>query len=146
MHKIQEMAETRKEVQKILRGNDVEEMIEHLIKIIIFNSPKNINHWKTEVYSKFHGLPLMKHNKKPPDKKFIFDTIWDYFGDRLEYIIDCVIRKEPEEKLKSKLDSVLANEVYTKVLAYIEWLSKKLSEKTVVTNQEVYDKLEELGL
>ena len=88
----------------------------------------------------------MKHNKKPPDKKFIFDTIWDYFGDRLEYIIDCVIRKEQEEKLKSKLDNVLANEVYTKVLAYIKWLSKKLSEKTVVTNQEVYDKLEELGL
>lgn len=146
MDKIQEMAESRKEVQKILRGNDVEEMIEHLIRVIIFDSPRNVNHWKTEVYSKFHGLPLMKHNKRPPDRKFIFDTIWNYFGDRLKYSIDCVIRKEPKEKLKNKSDNVLANEVYTKVLNYIEWLAKKLSEKAIVTNQEVYNELEDLGL
>lgn len=143
---IQEMAENRKEVTKILRGNDVEKTIEHIIRLVILDSPQNINHWKTEVYSNFHNLPLMKHNKRPPDRKFIFNTIWDYFGDRLNYSIDSVIRQEPEEKLKDKSNYELANEVYTKVLAYIDWLAKELSEKTRVTNQEVYTELSNLGL
>lgn len=147
MYKVQEMAENRKAVKDRLISYRTKEMIEHLIRLIIFNSPKNKNHWRGEVYGLLNDIPLMKHNKKPPNRNFIFQTIWEYYGDRLDYLTESVLRQEPKEKLKTdKKISDFADEIYIKVKDYVFWLSKELSEKAVVTKQEVYNKLEELEL
>lgn len=140
---VSEMAENHKEVVKILRSSSVEELVKHIIKLVLFDSPQNKNHRKTEVYSNFHDLPLMKHNKRPPDERLIFDTIWNYFGDRLNYITDAVIREKSNEKIRHTISN---KQIYAYVLAYIRWLSKELSIKTTVSKQEVYDKLDSLGL
>lgn len=147
MYRVQEMAENRKAIKDRLISYKTKEMIEHLIRLIIFDSPNNRNHWRGEVYGLLNDIPLMKHNKRPPDKNFIFQTIWDYYGDRLDYLTESVLRQEPKEKLKeNKKISDFADEIITKVKDYILWLSKQLSIKTELSKDEVYNKLEELGL
>lgn len=144
---IQEMAESRKVIKDKLIDTKMRELIEHLIRLIVFDSPNNKNHWRGEVYGLFNNIPRMKHNKQPPDKNFMFQTIWNWYGDRLDFLTKSVFRQEPNKKLKeNKSSKDFAIEIETKVKSYISWLTDRLSKTTEVNKSEVYAELDSLGL
>lgn len=141
---VQAMARNRKDVDNILTSYKTRELIEHLIRLAVFDSPDNKNHWRTEVYSLLNAVPLMKHNKRPPDKKFMFNAIWSYYGDNLVNLTKSVFKQEPNEKVKQAQNT--ATDIEIKVKAYIDWLTTELSKTASVDKNDVYAELDALGL
>ena len=72
--------------QKVIYNKliNLDNLIKHLIKLIIFDSPNNNNHWKQEVYALFNNIPKQNKNNKFPSSQYIYNTIWNYYGDRLD--------------------------------------------------------------
>ena len=144
MTKIPEFAETLSEVKTDLRGRYMNTCIEHLVKLAIFDSPQNVNHWRTEVYASYPQISKLKKDKRFPSYKLIFNTVWDHYSDILDNIIDTVIKDEP--KLKFKPNFMVNEDIITPIESYIMWLAKQFSIKGKIDKQDCFNKLEELGL
>ena len=143
MIRIQEFAENLKNLKVYLTGRYMTACIEHLIKLAIFDSSNNINHWRQEVYANFHNISKQKSNNKYPKAEFMLKTIWNYYGDDLEKYVKFVIEEEKDEKIKT---DVTIKDVTDKIYEYILWLVVNLSLYGEVKSTDVYDKLKELGL
>lgn len=140
---IPEFAENLSVIREYLTRRDKDEWITHLIKIQIFDVNKGlINHWKQEIYALFHDIAKMKRGKKYPSKDFIFNTIWDHYGDRLDTYVEKAEDDIFNEKLKYNINY---NQVYQNIKDYIIWLADKLSREGRVKPDDVYNKLWELG-
>lgn len=144
MVKIPEFAETLKEVKTDLRGRYMTTCIEHLVKLAIFDSPQNVNHWRTEVYASYPYISKLKKDKKFPSYKLIFNTVWDHYGDILDNIIDTVTKKESKVKLKPNIN--IDKDVIVPIKHYITWLAEQLSKQGKIDKQECLEKLKEIGL
>lgn len=119
--------------------------IEHLVKLAIFDSPQNANHWREEVYTSCLQIFKLKEDKKFPNYKHIFNIIWeDHYSDILDDIIDTVIKSESELKFKSNF--MVNEDAITPIESYIMWLAKQFSTKRKISKQDCFNKLEELGL
>ena len=145
MYKVAEFAANLKDFKQEIVGGKVTTCVDHLVKLAIFDSPKNQNHWRQEVYAAFHNIPLLKKTKKYPNPDWMLKFIWDWYGDNLESFISCAIREEPEEKLKLN-DTTILDCVTSSVYNYFSWLVEQLCKKGEVTSTEVYAKLDRLGL
>lgn len=142
--KVFEFADRRRDIISYLTNGERDKWLTHLMKIQIFDCDKGkIDHWKHEVYSLFNNISKMQSNNKFPSKQFIYETLWNHYGDRLFTFIDNAQDEEPNEKLKSQLN-------FTKIAlntkAYFEWIANLLSRQGRVTSQEVYDELWQLGI
>lgn len=141
--KISEFAETMKDIRNRLVDGTATTMIEHLVKLIILDSPENINHWRQEIFSGLHEIPKQKKNNKYPTSQFIFDVIWNYYSDDLDKYVDFVIKEEPNEKLKDNIES---EDILEPIYSYVLWLAVRLSKYGKVESVDVHNKLKELGL
>lgn len=142
--KISEFARKQKDIINYLTNGERDKWLTHLMKIQIFNSDKGlINHWKHEVYSLFNNIPKSRVNNKFPNKDFIFNTLWEHYGDRIFTFIDIAQDDEPNEKLKSQLNFT---QITLNTKNYFEWIATKLSTQGKVSSTEVYDKLWEIGV
>lgn len=144
MIKIPEFAESLKEIKTDLRGRYMNTCIEHLVKLAIFDSPRNKSHWRSEVYASYPRISKLRKNNKFPDYKTIYDTAWDHYCDILDGIVEDVLKDEPNEMLKPNLD--VNKNVTEPVRKYISWLASCFSKQGRINKQDCFAKLEELGL
>lgn len=139
--KIQEFAYSLSKAEKEITSSSQESFF-HIIKLLIFNSPENYNHWRKEVWSNFHDVPLLKGKNRYPEANFIYKCIWRRNGDRIPDIIKYLKKSEAGLPLKdydiSHIESVLSK--------YFKWLSKKLEEDGLVASTEIYAELDKLGV
>lgn len=141
MIKISEFAESLKE---IMRGRYMNTCIEHLIKLAIFDSPRNKNRWRSEVYASYPRISKLRSNNEFPDYKTIYDTVWNHYCDILNGVIDDVLKDEPDEKLKDNIN--VDEDIIKPIKQYVSWLADHFSKQGKIDKQACFDKLEELGL
>lgn len=141
MYIVPEFARNRKEVMVELTGRYMTECIEHLLKLALYPLSINKNYWRQEVYTCFNKMPKLESTKRYPTYQFIYETIWNTYGDDLDKYIDIVLKEEQNETIRT--DDF---DIYEAVHSYIKYLSEQLSFKGVLDRQETYNKLEELGL
>lgn len=143
-HKTSEFAVSLSELKSDLRGRYMTTCIEHLVKLAVLNSPRNINHWRSEVYAAVHSINKLKKDNKYPKASVIFDTVWNAYGDDLDKFIDTAIKEEPNEKMKSNIKD--ADDIIKPVYNYVMWLSLELSKHGKINRQDCFNKLEEIEL
>lgn len=131
------MSENRKDIHREL-ANKSGQLTDHLIKIFLFESSNNINHWIDEVYSFVNRCPKFAHNNKYPDKRFISKALNIYL-DNLPNICESIQKDYPNYIVKRSYEevSIMINE-------YIDWLACQLSTKGVVARTDVVSKLSEM--
>lgn len=140
-----EFAEKQTEIGKDLKSH-TSELLETLIKIYLYPNHESTNHWKKEVYSFIHRVPLMKKPRKHvyPSNKFIYNNTWKIWGDTCPAKVK-VIEKDYGPSI---FNSTSLNNFYNIIEAYCEeyfnWLSNTLSQDGAVSRQEVYNKIDEL--
>lgn len=143
MYKVSEFAKTTKDIKQLLGGGSMTTCIEHLVKLAILDSPQNVNHWRQEVYASMHELPKLKSTGKYPTSDWIYQQIWDYYGDDLAKYFDIAIKEELGVNLKA---NVTADKIVEPLSEYISWLSTNLSNQGKIDRESSYTKLKSLGL
>lgn len=135
---IKSFALTKREIRSDLRAA-ADVVIEHLIKIFLYPSLQEQNHWKQEIAASFKKVPRLKNSNKFPDASFIVDSSWMVWEDQFDRFVE-VIKEEMKEVPKSVNNDIL----YDAVDEYFRWLSKELSKYGIVRNDEIYQKLDYL--
>lgn len=139
--KIFEMANSLKNIKDNL-DNMSAVVLEHLAKLAILDSPQNKNHWRQEVYNFLHRTQKIKGTNKYPNSKIIFDSTWGRNGDSFE---DVFIRLALTEYKDIPVKSYDIKNITENAKQYFKWLSEKLGENPVISSNEIYTKLNELG-
>ena len=121
------------------------ELIEALAQLYLFPGTEYENHWRKEVWSKFPRMPRTKGRNKLPSKKDILQSSWRNYKDDTSVIMQWAVAHE--ENLKPNESRLSDTKTFKKlVYEYLDWLSDKLSANHVLSPQDVYQKLDDLGL
>ena len=113
----------------------------HLIKLYMFPSSQDVNHWRQEIWSSLSKMGKLSSTKKLPDKKLIYSCI-SGFMDEIPELVEYVKTEYPDAKVERSDIKELNN----KVDSYLTWISNELSIHVAVLPDKVYDKLKEVGL
>ena len=84
-----EMARSRKDAKTLITGLSAP-IITHLVKLFVFNSPENKNHWIKEIDSWLNQIDdiYLKPTNKKPDWQTIYN--WIVFDGSPHYDVDYV--------------------------------------------------------
>lgn len=118
----------------------------HFIKIYLYPTAQEVNHWVSELHRFLHNVPYLKHNKKLPSRKLILDNTI-YYSDNLrllQYWYDDIIADYSDTHTQRK-DSDF-NELKDLVIQYWEWIACELSERGQVSVRAIRNELDFLGL
>lgn len=121
-----------------------------LAKLWVFRNQSNRNVWRYEVWYKFPMI--QKLGDKFPKESFIFNSTYRANCNSLENIIAVAVNQEQigkEYRYQLVEDNRRVHEVSSFDLvcrSYFEWLSRKLSTVGMVSTNEVYSELDDLGL
>ena len=119
---VRSMSQSRKNIIGDLEEKAVP-LVEHLVKIIVFQERGNLKHWCDELGAFIRTVPKLKSNNRYPTSDIIYHAIWDDEYKNIDIIIDNVIYMnslyEPLETDRDIIVNFCSN--------YIEWLSKQLS-------------------
>lgn len=115
-------------------------LIDHLVKLFLFPTSKDVNHWKQEIYNLIHSISSIKGNHKIPSANFIFDNIYgkyniNYTNNSINAILDDY--GEPEFDFSY-------DEIHDFISDYVRWLSIELNQREVVSRKLVYAKLDSM--
>lgn len=94
-----------------------------------------------EILNFIHSVPTLKGKSKYPDKKWLQSVIWD----SIDYN-DISMWERGMIKKYGQGVKLFTLDFYDMCYSYVEWLSEMLTENGDVSRDEVYQKLEELGL
>lgn len=123
--------------------NSADQLVEHLVKIAMFQDNGNLKHWVDELGGFVNRIPKIKGKNQPPLKDFIYRALTEYEYNRLDATIENV------EFLYKKVKPVTTSKRFIKkyIDEYMKWLSEELSEKGFVyaskcscIAQEILDK------
>lgn len=121
------------------------ELIEALAQLYIFPGTEYTNHWRKEVWSKFTRMSKTKGKNKLPSKKDILESSWGNYKDDTSVIMQWAVAHK--DSLIPDEDRLNDTKTFKKlVYEYLNWLSDKLSTNHVLSPQDVYQKLDDLGL
>lgn len=91
--KIYEMAKSRQDAKTTVTGISYN-LIDHIIKLYVFNSPSDVNHWKGEINGWIKALfkIRLKPNNKHPDKNtlytwLVFDSDPHYSAEYVDEVV-----------------------------------------------------------
>lgn len=111
-------------------------LVEHLIKIILFQHRGNLKHWCDELGGFIHKVSTFKHNNKFPDYNFIYHSIWDNESKVLDITVDNVkFLNQPYKPY-----DISISDIRSFCESYISWLSKELSNTGRVYVSQCRDK------
>lgn len=130
-------------------GDDLEgvtlPLLEALAQLYLFPNSEYENHWREEVWNKLAEIPRTKKSHKLPKSSFILNNTWDLYKSRIRAIMNRAIAHEhelmPNEDRKRNTD-----EFYAICEEYFNWIADKLSLEGVIDPEDVYKKLDDLGL
>lgn len=129
-----EMRDVKREVE-----SKSAEIALHLAKLGMYPDNDSKMHWRQEVYSFLFKVPRLKSTNKFPKSDKLFDWLWDSVKDEIRDWGRGVIREY------GRPSGMTLDEVEVFCAAYYDWLSTNLSRHGIVTQPEVYSKLDELG-
>ena len=136
---IKAMAYDKQSVQNSLESV-ASSLTDHLIKLYLFSESEYVSHWRQEVWHILNRVSKLKHSKKFPDSRFIFNCISGY-ADMCDNLIGLWC-SEYDSLTPTRVDYEEAEKL---ILEYFKWLSDKLSSQGSVTSAEVYNELDRVG-
>lgn len=130
-------------------AGDIEEktipVMNALAQLYYFPNNENKNHWRQEVWANFHRISRLKRTNKLPSFDFIMLNTFECNKDQLKVVKRFVISKE--SKYEPDPDRLNNDSMFKDLVQdYFEWLASKFSQVVQISNDEIYQKLEELGL
>lgn len=131
-------ARSRIEVFSKLADNS-ENVIDHLIKVFLWPTVREQDHWKQEIWNFIRSVPKLKSSNRFPSYKQIKNEIWNSYEDVIYDHIGLWVDEIEETPI-----SFDCRDVYHAIEEYMSWLADILSEKGVVRSSQVYSKIEEL--
>ena len=142
-----EMALDKKDLERKLQSCSPK-IIEHLLYLMLSPNCTTRKHWKQEIYSFLNDVTLIKGSKKNPKAKFIYDNTYGYRQDlimRETYMKKFLKDVCAKENISTNLTITEVQEKLNHVCEeYFTWLSNELSENLYVTQDEVYEKIDEI--
>lgn len=130
-------------------GDDLEgltlPLLEGLAQLYLFPGTEYENHWRTEVWEKLSEVPKIKRSHKLPKKDYILKNTWYEYNDKIKTIMNRAIAHEhdldPDPARRRNV-----SEFYGICEDYMNWIADKLSRDGIVDPEDVYKKLDDLGL
>ena len=126
-----EMAKSRKDAKNLITGLSPQ-IIKHLVKIFVFNSPENKNHWIDEINNWL--LEIDDIYLKPSNKKLDWQTIynWIVFDSAPHYsasYINGLVRRWKKTQYQNvEVYDYDAEIVWNQILKIIEQVCKDMAE------------------
>lgn len=119
---IKGMSQSRKNIIGDLEEKAVP-LVEHLVKIIMFQETGNLKHWCDELGGFINRVPRLRSSNKFPSKDLIFHAIWDERSKVLDMVMDDVEYTNP------KYTPIEYDEDTIRGFCedYVDWLSGTLS-------------------
>lgn len=114
-----------------------------IAQLYVFPNSQYENHWRTEVWSNFHEMTLLKRKNKLPKASFIMDNSWNV---NKKFVADAVKRAITKESELSPREDLDINQLTDIMQSYFEYLATVLSKSRYISPDEVYAKLDELNL
>lgn len=136
---IRAMSDERREIRRDL-VHASEQVVTHLIKLMIFPNAEYHNHWESEIHSFLHKVSKVKGKNKWPDYKFIKEAISTH-NDMIPEFIQIVIDEEDQLTAYDDIDISAVEKV---IETYCVWLATQLSTKGFVIKSEVISELESI--
>ena len=140
---LREFAYDKKDFKKKLLSI-YEPLVNHLEKIYYFRDyNESVNHWKKEVYTFLHSSSLLKNNKLPPKKLFV-QHLWDDSKEVFEEHHKNNVKDLNYDYGKKFCEVEVDFNFILFYRDYVDWISDYLSKKSVVSRDEVFEKIDEL--
>lgn len=118
-------------------------VMREIAKLYLFPDAPTRLHWRQEVWSKFNMMHPLRSTKRLPSANFIFESSWGVDYRLVHGAVKYAIGHELDFKPRDDIDEEELSDI---MHDYFKWLSYVLSIDPDVMPQEVYDKLDELGL
>lgn len=118
-------------------------LMKHLIKLWMFPTASDVDHWRKEVYSFLNHVPAMKGVNKLPSSEFIFKNTFVANEKFIENLYKIVYQDYAESYALARTG---CNEVHQIIEDYYKWISDTLSQLGDVGYTDVLQELEILGL
>lgn len=117
---------------------------EHLLKCFLYkNTTNNLEHWKQDIYSFLHEVPVLKQNKKLPSYKFLINNTFNIYSEVLMNRLDAKIR-DLIKKGYPEISNYNKQNLYSAIYNYYDWLCKLLASNGYIELSEICDKIDEL--
>lgn len=136
------MSKSRKDLESWIEDHTLPVMCA-LAQLYVFPNSQYENHWRQEVYANFNTMRRFRHNNKLPSSEFIFNSSWEINKDSVKSALKWAKSKETE--LTPRKDISVEN-LYSLMESYFIWISEALSQEPLISSEEVYAELDELGL
>lgn len=144
---IRGFAELQREVERKL-STHTDEIIEHIIKLILMPKNSARNHWQSEIAGQIRTIDKLKSSKKFPTAKQIYN--WTY-GKKQDLVTDVgwmgvsIDEIEYQYKITNELSvKKVCDMVDSACFEYFKWLSTELSRVGKVSTPDIYKKLDSL--
>lgn len=133
------MGKSRKDIIEDLDSKSIP-LIEHLIKIILYQRRGNLTHWIDEVFGFIPRVDKLKGKNKFPDAKTIYHAMWDMNQLNLDRTVKYVERicKDYEPY------TISIQDIESFVTSYLKWLAIELSEYGRVYPSDCEDVIRDL--
>ncbi|MCM1232045.1 MAG: hypothetical protein NC489_18140 [Ruminococcus flavefaciens] len=144
---IRGFAEAQKEVERKLSAH-TDEIIEHIIKLIVMPDNSARNHWEGEIAGQINRIERLRNSKKFPKAKQIYD--WTY-GKKQDLVTDrgwmSVAMRDLADQY-GDLEEIAVDDLCDVAdyvcRQYFSWLADELSTVGRVATRDIYDKLDSL--
>lgn len=117
-------------------------VMEVLAQLYLFPNTEYENHWRGELYSLWNQVKLLKNNKLA-SSKFLYDNTLGVNKQYARGVVQHMIDKEYTLTPRSDFDM---NTYLTICDTYFKWICEKFSTYRYVSKDEIYQKLDEMGL
>lgn len=135
---IKSFADTSSQIKSNLRGS-TKVVMNHLIKIWLFPSAREQNHWKSEVAHALNDVPKQKGRNKFPKTEFLMKNTWNVYNDSLTNRIDAIISDMSETPIPFDYDNI-----YYAMHDYFVWICENLSKYGIISNSKIYEEIEHI--
>ena len=132
---IRAMAAQRSQL-KLLILQSSGQIVEHILKILMFPNVTTTNHWESEIYAFLPRIQKVKGSNKLPGENFILDALTSY-NDNLKIFIPSILESE-SEFTPADLDLRVAEQA---IYEYQKWLAHELATFGSVTPNSVKNEL-----
>lgn len=133
----------KKDIAASIESN-TRSIIKHLIKLRMFKDSQYVEHWRKEVYNFLNEIPMLKNSHKFPSKQFILDNTINLHINKIQYFVTGIEKDSRYEGMYPNWDYNIY-ELKSNIIEYFGWISERLSEDGSVFQNEVFNKLDELG-
>lgn len=119
----------------------VNQIDKHIIKLALYPNVGAKDHWRAEIYSFLSDVPKLKGSNKFPKQNVIRSELATY-EDTFDTWVP-VIKKNNKNLTPANIS---VEDILSCAMEYHDWLAFELSTKGIVSVEDVFNKLEELGL